>query len=95
VISELKSCFPAHHIVVDAPPLLLTADPMVIARHMDHVLLVVRAGVTPSAAVLKAVETVGSQRLLGAILNDATETFSHYYYYKGGYPSRRNGKDSP
>jgi capsular exopolysaccharide synthesis family protein len=95
VISELKSCFPAHHIVVDAPPLLLTADPMVIARHMDHVLLVVRAGVTPSAAVLKAVETLGPQRLLGAILNDATETLSHHYYYKGRYPSLRNGKDSP
>jgi protein-tyrosine kinase len=97
LISELKASFPAHHILFDAPPLLLTADPMVIARYMDRILLVVRAGLTPSAAVLKAVETVGPERLLGVVLNDATETLSHYYYYKGykgRYPSRGNGADS-
>jgi protein-tyrosine kinase len=87
VMSELKSQYPTYHIVVDAPPLLLTADPMVIARQMDHILLVVRAGVTPRAAVLKAVETIGPNRVFGVILNDATDSFSHYYYYNGRYPS--------
>jgi protein-tyrosine kinase len=84
--TELKSCFPKHFLVFDAPPLLLTADPLVLARHMDHVVLVVRAGVTPREAVLKAVQGLGADRFLGAIFNDATENLSHYYYYNGRYP---------
>ena len=53
---------------------------------MDHVVLVVRAGVTPREAVLKAVQGLGADRFLGAIFNDATENLSHYYYYNGRYP---------
>lgn len=84
--AELKLSFPKHFLLFDAPPLLLTADPLVLARHMDHVVLVVRAGVTPREAVLKAVQGLGADRFLGAIFNDATENLSHYYYYNGRYP---------
>jgi capsular exopolysaccharide synthesis family protein len=88
LLAELKSHFPDHHVLVDAPPLLLTADPLVLARHMDHVLLVVRAGVTPRDAVLKAIETLGTERFLGIVFNDVVETASHHYYY-GRYPYGR------
>lgn len=92
VMSELKSAFPNSHILVDAPPLLLTADPMVIARQMDHILLVIRAGVTPRAAVQKAVDTLGAERFFGAILNGATDHLSHYYYNgRYAYPQHREG----
>ena len=84
--TELKARFPSHFLIFDAPPLLLTADPLVLARHMDHIVLVVRAGVTPREAVLKAVHGLGAERLLCAIFNDATDALSHYYYYNGGYP---------
>jgi protein-tyrosine kinase len=84
--TELKAGFPGHFLIFDAPPLLLTADPLVLARHMDHVVLVVRAGVTPREAVMKAVEGLGADRFLGAIFNDATRLVSHYYHYYGRYP---------
>jgi capsular exopolysaccharide synthesis family protein len=84
--AELKARFPRHFLIFDAPPLLLTADPLVLARHMDHVVLVVRAGVTPREAVLKAVEGLGAERFLGVIFNDAAESLSHRYYYNGRYP---------
>ncbi|HVO25005.1 MAG TPA: polysaccharide biosynthesis tyrosine autokinase [Candidatus Margulisiibacteriota bacterium] len=86
--AEIKAELPYHHIVFDTPPILLTADPLVVARYMDHVLLVVRAGVTPRAAVLKAVEALGPDRILGIVFNGATESLSHYYYYgrRYGYP---------
>src|SRR5262249_54179532 len=51
LIDEIKRELPDHYVVFDAPPLLLTVDPLVLARHVDHVLLVVRAGITPRAAV--------------------------------------------
>jgi protein-tyrosine kinase len=86
VLAELKEHFSTSYVVVDAPPLLLTADPMVIARQVDHILLVVRAGVTPRDAVMKAVHTIGSSRVFGVILNDVTKTMSHYYYYYGRPP---------
>lgn len=85
-IDELKEEFRDHFLIIDAPPLLLTSDPLVLARHMDRILLVVRAGVTPRAAVTKAVEVLGSENIFGVIFNGAQETFSHHYYYGGRYP---------
>jgi len=87
LIAELKTHFPQHHILVDAPPLLLTADPLVLARHMDHVLLVVRAGRTPRDAVLKAIEILGTDRFLGIVFNDVTQDAAQYYYGRYHYGS--------
>jgi capsular exopolysaccharide synthesis family protein len=83
VVAEMKREFPRDYLLFDTPPILLTADPMVIARHMDHVLLVVRAGMTPRASVLKAIKILGAERFLGVVLNDATDSVSDYYYYGG------------
>ena len=94
LMSELKSHLPTSYVVVDAPPLLLTTDPMVIARQMDHILLVVRANVTPRTAVLKAVETIGADRIFGVILNDATDSISQYYSY-GRYPAADRAENTP
>jgi len=85
IIAELRSEFPQHRILFDTPPILLTADPLVVARHMDHILLVVRAGVTPRRAVSQAIEVLGADRFLGVVLNDATDSVSDHYYYGGRY----------
>jgi capsular exopolysaccharide synthesis family protein len=85
IIAELRAEFPQHRILVDTPPILLTADPLVVARHMDHILLVVRAGVTPRRAVSQAIEALGADRFLGVVLNDATDNASDHYYYSGRY----------
>jgi len=81
LLVELKSRFPDRYLLIDAPPLLLTADPILLARHAEHVLLVVRADVTPRDAVIKAIEALGAERFLGVIFNGATESVSNYYYY--------------
>jgi hypothetical protein len=31
--------------------------------------------------VLKAIETLGTERFLGIVFNDVVETAAHYYYY--------------
>src|SRR5262249_24958655 len=72
LIDEIKRELPDHYVVFDAPPLLLTVDPLVLARHVDHVLLVVRAAVTPRAAVTKAIDSLGPERLRGIVFNAAT-----------------------
>jgi capsular exopolysaccharide synthesis family protein len=85
LIAEVKAEYPRHFIVFDAPPLLLTVDPLVLARHVDHVLLVVRAGVTPRGAVMKAIESLGPERLRGIVFNGATAQLGYYYQYQDHY----------
>lgn len=80
IVEELKAEYPQEYILFDTPPVLLTADPLALARHMDRCILVARAGVTPRAAVLKAAQTLGD-RLLGVVLNDASDNLSHYFHY--------------
>ena len=85
VVTELRAEYPQHRILFDTPPVLLTADPIALAPLMDHIVLVVRAGVTPRRAVSKAIEALGAEKFLGVILNDATDHLSDHYYYGGRY----------
>ena len=60
-------------IVMDMAPILPVADTRVLAKALDGIILVVRAGVTPREIVTRAMEAVGSERVLGVVLN-GTET---------------------
>jgi capsular exopolysaccharide synthesis family protein len=60
-------------IVLDMAPVLPVADTTTIARSVDGVVMVVRAGVTPREIVARAMEAVGNDRVLGVVLN-GTET---------------------
>lgn len=82
---ELSEAYPKHYLLWDAPPLLLVADALVLARRMEHVIMVIRAGYTPRPAVLKAVESLGRERILGVVLNDVTAQLSQYYQYGRSY----------
>jgi len=92
LVTQLKTEFPRQYLLFDTPPILLTADPEVVARHMDHVVLVVRAGAAPRAAVLKAIEGLHTEHLLGIVFNEATESVSSYYYYGRGYGYPKRGE---
>ncbi len=85
VVAELKAALPQHYVLFDTPPILLTADPLVLARHMDRVLLVVRAGVTPRIAVSKAIQSLGANCFMGIVFNDAKDSVSDYYHYRNRY----------
>jgi len=69
-------------IVVDSPPLTPMADSGVWMNLVDGVLLVVRSGRTPKRLMQKTVDSVEKTKLLGIVVNGATETEQqHYYYY--------------
>jgi protein-tyrosine kinase len=71
ILDEAQSRF--DWVILDTPPLGLLADASIVGTMVDGALLVIRAGQTPHAAVLKAVEAFGRERILGVVLND-TET---------------------
>ena len=73
-------------IIIDAPPLLPTADISFWSLQADGLLLVVREGKTPKAALQKGLETLDNPKVIGVVLNDAQQVESSYcshYYYNG------------
>jgi protein-tyrosine kinase len=56
-------------IVMDMAPVLPVADTRVLAKMVDGIVMVVRAGVTPREIVARAIDAVGSDRVLGVVLN--------------------------
>ena len=81
LMAEVKHRFPTSIIVVDSPPLLATEDALVIQKHVDSCLLVLREGVTSKSDLRRAAELVGEERYLGAVLNRARWQRLPGYYY--------------
>lgn len=59
------------YVVVDLAPVLPIADTKSMARLVDALVMVVRAGKTAREVVARAIETVGSDRVIGVVLNGA------------------------
>ena len=97
LIHELKSRYPDRYVVLDSTPLLATAEPEVLAKFVDGIIVVVRAGVTPRETVKQAIANLDKGKIIGFVLNDlefkshgqSSRYFgSHGYYYKYGYGYR-------
>ena len=80
-------------IVVDSTPLMPMADANIWNRLVDGTLLVVREGVTPIKALKKGLAGLDSPKLVGVVLNGASELDRvNYYDRRYGAPSQsKNG----
>jgi Mrp family chromosome partitioning ATPase len=74
-------------VVLDTPPVALLTDANLLAAMIDLALLVVRANSTPYPLVRRAIEAIGSERILGVVLNraDPKESAHGAYYYAYSY----------
>lgn len=74
-------------VVLDVPPILEVTDTQIVASMLDGVVLVVRAGSTPKAAVRRTVEMleISKANLLGYVLNDVSAADDDGYGYGYGY----------
>jgi protein-tyrosine kinase len=68
-------------VIVDTAPIGLLADANLLSTMVDGALLVVRSGKTPYAAVTKAIENLGRDRILGVVLNATAGGPTHHEYY--------------
>lgn len=71
LVKEIPSKLPGHLIIMDTSAILSTPDPLVLARQVAGIIVVIRAGKTPRDYLLKAVKSLGSDKLMGVILNGA------------------------
>jgi capsular exopolysaccharide synthesis family protein len=74
-------------ILFDTPPLLAVSDPAIVAAAADAMLVVVRAGVArkPAVADLAQLLSALDVRVLGYMLNAATQGAGYGYGYAYGY----------
>jgi protein-tyrosine kinase len=86
-------------IILDSPPCLPVADATNIADFCDGIILVVRAGSTPSQVAERAAQELQGRNVVGVVLNAVEEAHmygSHYYQgYGYGYVyGRSESKDA-
>jgi len=102
MIDEIKSRYDDRFIIFDTTPILATAEPEILSKWVDGIILVVRAGVTPRETVQQAINILGKEKLLGIILNNiefkSSGLFKRYfgsngYYHSYGYgpPKKKKG----
>jgi protein-tyrosine kinase len=77
-------------IIVDSAPLLPLADANLWARLVDGVLLVVRENRTPRRALEKGLESLDDPKIIGVVLNEASE-FDRIHYYDQYYAAQPRG----
>jgi exopolysaccharide/PEP-CTERM locus tyrosine autokinase len=96
LVHELKSRYNDRYIILDATPLIATSEPEVLARLVDGILIVVRAGVTPRETVKQAIASLDPKKILGFVLNDvefkSSGLSSRYFGSDGYYNQYGNGK---
>jgi exopolysaccharide/PEP-CTERM locus tyrosine autokinase len=88
LVKELKSRYNDRYIILDATPLLATTEPEVLARLVDGIVIVVRAGVTPRETVKQAIASLDPKKILGFVLNDVefrSSGLSSRYFGSDGY----------
>jgi exopolysaccharide/PEP-CTERM locus tyrosine autokinase len=97
LIHELKSRYPDRYVIFDSTPLLATTEPEVLAKLVDGIVVVVRAGATPRETVKQAIANLDKGKILGFVLNylefkyhgQSSRYFgSDGYYYKNGHGYR-------
>ncbi|MGH9683834.1 MAG: CpsD/CapB family tyrosine-protein kinase [Candidatus Acidiferrales bacterium] len=74
-------------VIIDSPPCLPVHDASMLAEMCDGVLLVVRAGSTPSEVAQRACQELQDKRMIGVVLNAVEQShgYGSYYYQQYGY----------
>jgi protein-tyrosine kinase len=80
------------YIIIDSPPIISTADPVLYSKLVEGVLFVVRAGRTSREMIRRAILSIDKEKLIGIVLNSVDvkqsgyySEYQHYYsyYHKG------------
>jgi protein-tyrosine kinase len=96
ILQRLEGRDPRRIVLIDSPPILLSSEARVLLNIMGQVVFVVRAGVTPKAAVLEALSQIDEGRYVGLILNQSEAAHaSGYYGYGYGYGAAYGAEREP
>jgi capsular exopolysaccharide synthesis family protein len=83
-------------VIIDTPPVALLTDAHLLSAMIDAAVLVIDAGATQCAAVQRAIESIGREKIVGVVLNRVEDAaleeaaYYQYYGYSGGTRRRRS-----
>jgi capsular exopolysaccharide synthesis family protein len=84
LIMTLKSQHANRYIIIDSPPILETAEPVILSEMVDGIIFVVLADKTSRELVQRAVKGINKEKILGIVLNQI-ELGSSSYSYRSHY----------
>ncbi len=70
LMAEIKHKYSDRHIIIDAPPIMRSADARILMDVCDQVLLVVPYGRDTSSDIQAAAKVIGSQKFSGVVFNE-------------------------
>jgi protein-tyrosine kinase len=84
-VTDLSRRYPNRIIIFDSPPVLARTEPIILAKHVGQVVLVVEAERTSRTAVDEALTLLGPDRVAGVVLNKAPHVIGQEGFGKGYY----------
>ncbi len=92
ILREAREMF--DYIIIDAPPLGIFADAMVLINHADAAMLVVRANRTRYSVIERLLDPMPRDRFLGVVLNQSEDVLQESHYHYGYYNYKRLGENA-
>jgi capsular exopolysaccharide synthesis family protein len=91
LLATLRTSTQFDHILIDSPPLLSVADPVIMASKVGATILVVQCGRTARQSVIRGREKLDQAKanVLGVVLNDVDIRHGEYYGYSYRYRAYR------
>ena len=74
LIEEMKSRYPNRYVIFDSPPVLSCSDALALATLVDGIVVVTRAGKTSRKDVVKALDMLPRDKVIGLVLNKIPTT---------------------
>jgi protein-tyrosine kinase len=84
-VSDISRRYPNRIIIFDSPPVLARSEPIVLAKHVGQVVLVVEAERTSRTAIDEALALLGPDRVGGVVLNKAPHVIGNEGFGQGYY----------
>ncbi len=85
-LDEVKNRYDDRYVIVDATPAQVTAEANVLSKYVDGILFVIMAEKAPREAILKSIENVGKEKIIGIVFNGYNQSYRGYRkYYKKYY----------
>jgi receptor protein-tyrosine kinase len=88
-VATLSKLYPECIVLIDAPPVLATSEPVALAMHADHLIMVVAAGMATRAQIEEALTIVSACPNINLLFNKAPEwqgASGYPYYYNYAKP---------
>jgi protein-tyrosine kinase len=85
-LKEVKNRYQDRYIIIDAAPSQVTAEVGVLSHYVDGIIFVVMSGKSPRESILKSIENLGREKVLGFVFNGYSKSYKSYRkYYKNYY----------